>query len=131
MASIRTPELEQEILSRLANGETLRAICRSEGMPSEAGVRFWVVDDPDFAAQYARARGVGLDCIAEETIEIADDKARDSNDRRVAIDARKWFLSKLRPDKYGDRAAVELTGANGGPVQSTHEIVFVRPKEEK
>ena len=29
----------------------------------------------------------------------------------------RWYLSKLAPKKYGDRTAMELTGADGGPVQ--------------
>lgn len=30
---------------------------------------------------------------------------------RLQVDARKWLLSKLRPDKYGDKTSVELSGS--------------------
>lgn len=36
---------------------------------------------------------------------------------RLQVDARKWLLSKLRPDKYGDRTQMELTGKDGGPAE--------------
>lgn len=70
---IYTDQRAKQILDRLANGESLRAICRGPGMPAEATVRAWVIDRPQsFGAQYARARDLGLDSKAEETLEIAD-----------------------------------------------------------
>lgn len=45
--------------------------------------------------------------MAESIIDIADDLTEDPNSRRIRVDARKWVLSKLQPDKYGDRVAVE------------------------
>ncbi len=47
---------------------------------------------------------------------------------RLQVDARKWLLSKMRPDKYGDRTALEHTGPGGAPLVVTVE--FVKPKEE-
>ncbi len=31
---------------------------------------------------------------------------------------RKWVLSKLVPKKYGNKVTAEITGADGGPVQT-------------
>lgn len=133
------------ILSRLENGETLRQICKTEGYPTHSTVIEWQEGDPDFADRYARARRDGLDALAEEMIEIADDATNDFmtrtsetgvnkvldaehvNRSRLRIDARKWLLSKLRPDKYGDMERVQVTGAAGGPVQTEHVIRFVEP----
>lgn len=130
-----TPEIAAEICERLAAGESLRAICQTEDMPPESTVRGWVVDDVSgFSAQYARARELGYDTLAEQVLEIADTpqegtvvtskewgeevKTGDMLDaRKLRVDARKWLLSKLAPKKYGDKTSMELTGANGGPVQ--------------
>jgi len=103
------PEIAAEILKRLAGGETLRKICKTEGMPDHSTVVLWCNQDPDFANQYARARSEGLDVMAEDIVEISDDKTDDANSRRVRVDARKWLLSKMRPEKYSDRLAI--TGA--------------------
>ena len=35
---------------------------------------------------------------------------------RVEIDTLKWLLAKMLPKKYGDRAAIEMTGAEGKPL---------------
>ncbi|AGG31951.1 hypothetical protein MU9_2906 [Morganella morganii subsp. morganii KT] len=68
--------------------------------------------------QYARAREIQAELLAEEIIEIADDSSGDvivdddgkeqTNHERVArsrlrVDARKWYASKLAPKRYGDR----------------------------
>ena len=99
-----------EILRRLAGGESLRTICRDEGMPDESTVRIWALDDVNgFTARYGRARSIGIDAMVEEAMEIADDRSDDPNSRRVRVDARKWFASKMRPEKYSDRLAI--TGA--------------------
>lgn len=65
--------------------------------------------------------------MAEEALEIADDPVGSTDNggtdagavakQRLQVDTRKWMLSKLAPKKYGERTAMELTGANGGPVQ--------------
>ncbi len=107
-----TQELADIICNQLAEGKSLRTICAAEGMPTEGAVRYWVVSEdiaPGFASQYTRARSVGLECINEGILDISDDQSEDPNSRRVRIDARKWFLSKMRPDKYSDRLAI--TGA--------------------
>lgn len=118
------------ICRRLAEGETLRSICRLPGMPAHSTVCGWAIGDgapSGFADRYARARSVGLDVLADEILDIANqpqtgeiitenDRGREIRKedmlghRRLQIDARKWLLSKLRPDRYGDRMAVE-----GGP----------------
>src|SRR3569832_910457 len=108
----------REICERLAAGETLRAICRSEHMPPESTVRLWVLDDagPGFAAHYARARDVAMDVMADEIIEISDDGSGDRREivkadgevieiqdaefaarSKLRVATRKWYLSKLAP----------------------------------
>lgn len=132
-----TPELATRICERLARGESLRSICRDEQMPGRTTVAKWISDDHEgFAGQYARARDVGIDMLAEEAIEISDDGSNDwmlSNDpnnpgyrlngehssrSRLRVDTRKWYTAKLAPKRYGDRIAHEHTGADGGPIKS-------------
>jgi len=80
-------------------------------------VRNWIVNDkpPGISSRYAYARAAGLDAIAEQMEEIADDKSDDANSRRVRIDTRKWLLSKLAPKKYGDR--IEIAGDKENPLE--------------
>lgn len=119
-----SPAIAEEICRRLAEGEGLIAICRDEGMPAEATVRGWVIDDYEgMAAKYARARDMGLDRMIEETIDIADDSGLDvvmTEDgpradgevvqrAKLRVDTRRWIASKLAPKRYGDRLQVDAT----------------------
>lgn len=116
--SIYTQQLADDICKALAEGKSLRSICREEGMPTEATVRMWAADDREgFYSQYTRARDIGLDCVAEEVFEIADDGSDHQRDR-LRFDARRWYLSKLAPKRYGDKITQEHTGADGGPIRT-------------
>ena len=80
-----TPELAAEICERMAAGESLRSICRSEDMPSEITVRRWAIENREgFSAQYAMASETRMDCLADEIVEIADDKSGDPGSRSPA-----------------------------------------------
>ena len=128
-----TPELASQICERLADGESLRAICRDESMPARSTVFRWLAEDAAFQDQYARAREAQADALAEDILDIADDGRRDylkdpesgreivDHDHiaraRLRVDARKWYAGKVAPKKYGDKATVALTNPEGGPVQ--------------
>ena len=36
--------------------------------------------------------------------------------KRLQVDTRKWYLSKVLPKIYGDKVMQEITGADGGPI---------------
>ena len=104
--SLYTQEIADLICTGISEGKSLRSLCVAEDMPSEACVRRWVVDDHEgFAAQYTRARDIGLDCVADEVFEIADNTTGDHQRDRLRFDARRWYLSKLAPKRYGDKIA--------------------------
>lgn len=126
--SAYTEALAEEICRRIAEGETLRQICRDKGMPTEGAVRGWVLDDRQgFSSRYARARDLQLESWAEEIQDIGDDGSNDWMLRegkddapgyvlngehvqrsKLRVDNRKWLLSKLKPERYGD--SLKLTG---------------------
>ena len=87
----------------IADAVPLRQVARQLGLSSAARIAERVVDDPEFATQYARAMDARSEKLADEIVEIADDPDLDPNDKRVRVDARKWIASKLKPKKYGDR----------------------------
>jgi hypothetical protein len=97
------------ICTRIARGESLRRICATDGMPSIATVLDWLVEHPDFADRHAHAKEAQAEALAEDLLDIADDKTIDAPDKRIRVETRKWIAAKLKPRKYGDRAAVEIT----------------------
>ena len=123
-----------EICARLAGGASLVTICKDEAMPGRRTVLDWLDDDKhdSFRTKYARARDAQADLLAAQIVDIADTplmgvktKTNDRGEvettegdmiehRRLQVDARKWYASKLAPKKYGDRQ--EITGKDGAPL---------------
>jgi hypothetical protein len=106
-----TPEMEDMILEKLADGEALNAICGTEEIPvAESTVRKRAVENDDFGARYVRARSIGYDCRAERAVEKAKEDAKaDAHAARLAFDAERWYLGKMKPQTYGEASRVDLT----------------------
>lgn len=138
---MKTQPLLDEIVKRLADGEPLRAICRSDGMPHWTTVYAWMEADKDFAIRIARAREIGFDAIAENTIGIADEHPGYVDNggtdtgavahAKLRIETRLKLLSKWSPKKYGDKQAVELTGKDEGPLLVEHKASAIAVLLEK
>lgn len=128
--TVYTREIADEVCRRIAGGQTLSEVCRDENMPPRTTVAQWDIDNRDeFSVRYARARCHLLEHWADEVTTIADDGTNDWIERnapdnegwqfngehvqrsRLRTDNRKWLLSKLRPDKYGDK--LDLNNTHG------------------
>lgn len=108
------------ICEEIADGRSLRSICNDDGMPAKSTVFKWLAAVPAFADQYARAREAQADSLADDILDISDNKSLEPNDRRIRIEARKWLAGKQRPKVYGDATTLKHTGPNGGPVEYTN-----------
>lgn len=127
-----TDKLADAICERIADGESLRSICRDASMPDKATVFRWLDDKPEFRDQYARAREVQADHMADEIVEISDEAAYEDIKvgkkvigvrfdatavarNKLRVDARKWVAAKLKPKVYGN--AVTVKGDPNNPLQ--------------
>jgi hypothetical protein len=111
-------ETAEAICIRLAQGESLRKICKDAAMPSEATVYVWLFKNEEFQEKYARARTAQSEPWLEDIIEVADDPEMKADDKRVRIDARKWAMSKLAAKKYGERKLIGSDPENPLPANS-------------
>ena len=103
-----TQELADLICERMANGESLRSICREIGLlPST--VIMWMNYNKAFFEQYAQARQKQADSYADMILDEAFN-THDAQIGRLRVDALKWVASKLAPKRYGDKVEVEQTG---------------------
>jgi hypothetical protein len=143
-----TQDIADTICTRLAEGESLRTICKSDDMPDKATVMRWLADPEkkEFCDQYARAREAQADFYAESVIEIADEectfvkKSKHGGEdedgdvevafdptavarNRLRVDARRWYAGKVAPKKYGDKLAVG--GADDLPPVTVRRIELV------
>lgn len=138
-------EIASLICGRMAEGESLRSICRDPAMPALSSVFLWVSKHPEFSEQYKLAMASRADAMFEEMFDIADDGSNDWMEvngkdgetgwklngehvqrSRLRLDTRKWALSKMMPKKYGDNI-VDETNGNDGDV----EIRVVRVSKKK
>ena len=117
--------LADDVCERLANGESMRSVCRDDSMPAMTTLFRWLREIEAFQQQYTRAKEESADALFEDLLDIADDSTNDymmkkskSGEEyesvnpesiarsRLRVDTRKWALSKLKPKKYGERIAV-------------------------
>lgn len=139
-----TQAMADELCARLACGQSLRTATRDESMPGITTVYKWIREREEFAKQYARAKEDAAEALAEEMFDIADDGTNDWMEKldkdgqpvgyqlngehvqrsKLRIDTRKWYLSKIKPKKYGDKTI--LAGDDENPIavqEVTRKIV--------
>lgn len=104
-----TPKMVATLCARLAEGETLTAICEDPAMPSMASVHKWLRQDVPFRRDYLQARQVQADRLFDELRDVA----RAATPRTVAVarlncDVIRWQAARLAPRRYGYYAGEEL-----------------------
>lgn len=139
-------ETVDKVCEKLAEGHSLRSICRSDdSMPNMSTIFRWLDENAEFASKYARARQVQADVLFDELVDIADDGSNDWMTRngyrvedsevtkrsQLRIETRKWVASKLLPKKYGEKyleeAAASADLASDAPVIAPDEPVPGKP----
>lgn len=133
-------ELADRICSELADGLSMRTICKADDMPDKSTVFRWIRTNEEFRNQYTRAKEESADALTDEMLDIADDASNDWMERddgrldyngdhiqrsRLRIETRKWIASKLKPKKYGDKVTHE--GNDEKPIVLKGMIELVRP----
>lgn len=153
-SSVYSPELLDRICERLAEGVPLTVICRdlrAEGIQlAPRTVRDWEADEhkPEAAKAIAAARADGEQTLAEQCLTIADtplegeetklDKEGNVVEvkrgdmlghRKLQIDTRLKLLAKFNPKRWGDKVSQEISGPDGGPVETITRVErrIVRP----
>jgi hypothetical protein len=119
MAALKNrAELAELVPEFMAEGVSMRQACIKAGLTAQTFLRA-VDDSPALAERYAQARGALLDAMVDQILALADSPVPTLDNgatdpgmvrqRQLQIDARRWILSKLAPNKYGDRLDVSVT----------------------
>lgn len=129
--TIRTPEMDAEVIERLSNGEPLAVMCRDAHMPSDDSVREWAKTDDALSRAIACAREVGEQVIAwrarqtlrgkgpEDGGESTGDVQRD----KAIADFDLKLLAKWNPKAWGDKSLVGSDPDNPLPAGFTVNLV--------
>lgn len=118
-------EMAAQICGRIAAGESLNRISKTEGFPDQVTVYRWLASNESFRQMYTQAREEQAETLADEIVDIADadpeiEQVRDKDGEIVEmrvhaayvayqknrIEARKWVAAKLKPRKYGEKVDV-------------------------
>lgn len=123
VGSTERREIADKIFAGMRDGLSALKACKAVGLP-QSTLNCWLNDDPELAADYARARDDLMDLIADQIIDISDQGVELTSDGRrdwaeiqkhkLQVDTRRWLLSKLAPKKYGDK--IELSGDPERPI---------------
>jgi transposase-like protein len=121
----------ERVLEGIESGITLAELCRTEGI-SRSTFHRWKDTDEELKGRFARARDLGFDAIADETLEIADTpklgvievekpvlvdgkqvattkEVRHEDmlgHRKLQVETRLKLLAKWDPKRYGDRTTL-------------------------
>ena len=128
-------KLADAICSHLADGKSMRAICKLVSMPDRRTIERWQAADADFAARCAHAREEQAEFHHAE-MDVIEGKVLsgklDPKAASVVLANKRWRMEKLKPKAYGQRIQQELSGAGGGPIETTVTAVerrIVRPAD--
>jgi hypothetical protein len=122
--SIFTEELSQEIIRRIADGESVNAIMSSDDMPESSTFYKWRIENEEFSEKCAHAIEQRAINISQEMLAIADETSIGADNSelqraRLRIDARDKYLARMAPRKY------EIGGDGKRPIKTEQSIVFI------
>jgi hypothetical protein len=117
----KTSKLTEEVLSRIALGETLASLGRELDFHPQSWAD-WMRADKGLAIAYQHARDVGADALAEEALALIDTTPERVDGKidpgfvqwkRAQVDTRLKLLAKWNPKKYGDKQTVDVGNKEG------------------
>lgn len=105
--AVSRSQVEQAI-EEVAKGATLVGVANALNVKLTT---LWnaIQRDPSTAEAFERARELRAEVEVDEMISIADNENQNPKVVRNQLDARKWRITKLKPKKYGDRLALDVT----------------------
>ena len=116
-------ELFEKICDKIATSAVgLHQACKENDLHPSNFYR-WIAENEKLRDKYTQARDVQADLLADQIIQLADDKSHDTQAgefgevgnaaaiqrSRLQVEARKWIAAKLKPKKYGDKVEVDQT----------------------
>lgn len=124
MATKLTPEKKTAFLAALAETGNVSRAAKAIDV-ARITVYEWRDEDEEFAASWERAKRVGMGLLEDEAFRRAFDGTKkpvfhqgtQCGTIREYSDTLTIFLLKAHDPKYREKTGLELTGANGGPVQ--------------
>lgn len=114
---VKLADVKEELLLRIAEGESVFTISHDEHMPGRPALYKWIREDPQFRDEYAAA----LEQRADKYVEQIADLSRYMSERasmgasneevtalKSHINTLQWIAARLNAKKYGDRQQLDV-----------------------
>lgn len=91
-----------------ASTDSINKACIKFGLTPQY-IKELIITNPYYKELYEIAKDIQLQNLEDQIIEIADNPSLDPNQIKrdtLKIESRKWILTKLKPDKYGQKVDV-------------------------
>jgi hypothetical protein len=95
-----------EIIDEICSGASLKQTLLNRKVPIPSFFEY-IAANPVLSNRYGRAQLARAELLVEEIVDIADTES-DPQKARVRTDVRKWYASKMQPQKYGDRVDINV-----------------------
>lgn len=112
--------LAEQIIEQVEEHGNVKRACAAHSVPHPTFYD-WLETEPFLADRLARARIIGTSGLVDDALSTATDPTLEPQHvgrARLAWDATKWYASKQDPDRFGDKTRTELTGKDGGAIQT-------------
>jgi hypothetical protein len=122
--SLMTAESTNELIERVADGESFKDACKAIGV-SRTTVYRWMDRNADFAAAYkwalvcnGLAQGDNIAHLANEAMkDLRVNGELNTDAAAIILKASTWVAERLAPKVYNLKSIMEVTGDNGSPLK--------------
>ena len=115
--------LAEAVCESIGSGMTLSQTAEAHGI-ERTTICTWANKHDEFAKLYAQAKLSQLDQFADDVVTLSDEAqgmdAAGVQASKLRTDNRKWILSKLRADVYGDK--LDVTSAGKALATPVHQV---------
>ena len=129
--TVMSREKQDELLELIGAGTPNRAACAEVGIDPRT-LYYTAQRDPEFFQRYDAAKKMAVDALVDNAREEAQAAKRATNGAQVQAHKLAWDhewreAQRLAPQRWGEKAQVELTGRieSGDPAEISKRLAFI------
>lgn len=114
---VKLADVKEELLLRIAEGESVFTISHDDHMPCRESLYKWIREDPTFRGEYEAALEQRADKYVEQIADLSkymsERAAMGASNEEVTalkshINTLQWIAARLNAKKYGDRQQLDV-----------------------
>lgn len=105
MADI-SAEIVSQMIDEIYSGVSVKSILDNRRVNASDFFKF-LYDNPELNAEFLKAQQARGELMADEIVDIADNET-DHTRARNRIDSRKWYASRIQPQKWGEKIDIAV-----------------------